>query len=114
MDLPSPAYRFCGLGYSGSTKGPVQRLKQECDRLHKIVSEQAQRIEGLKELVTRSEQERDRQRQEIEQLRSEVERLQNRCQELEDQQQQLQTQMSDYCQQMAELTNALNNSQAEK
>ncbi|WKT83896.1 MULTISPECIES: hypothetical protein [unclassified Thermosynechococcus] len=94
-------------------KGSVQRLKEECDRLHRIVSEQAQRIEGLKELVSRSEQERDRQRQEIEQLRSEVERLQNRCQELEDQQQQLRTQVSDYRQQVAELTHALNTSQAE-
>ncbi|RMH66071.1 MAG: hypothetical protein D6676_06260 [Cyanobacteria bacterium J003] len=94
-------------------KGSVQRLKEECDRLHRIVGEQAQRIEGLKEWVTRSEQERDRQRQEIEQLRSEVEWLQNRCQELEDQQQQLQTQVSDYRKQVAELTNALNSSQAE-
>ncbi|MDR7921263.1 hypothetical protein RHK62_03560 [Thermosynechococcus sp. HY213] len=94
-------------------KGSVQRLKEECDRLHRIVSEQAQRIEGLKELVSRSEQERDRQRQEIEQLRSEVERLQNRCQELEDQQQQLHTQVSDYRQQVVELTHALNTSQAE-
>jgi len=104
---------FLRTWVEGWYEGSLSRLKKECDRLRQTVNRQDQQLAGLRDLVARTQAERDRQAAELERLRSELERLSADYTDLQAHQNALEAALDSSQQQVQELQAEVASHQAE-